>query len=345
MPENINRKGRPQDWINREYMDTDAKLPITQSFNAGLDYIKRNMNDDNWFLQLETFDPHEPFFTHREHKDRYAEHYDNYTGPKFDWPGYEKVTETPDQVEHAKYNYASLLSLCDKKLGDILDLMDANNMWDDTMLVVCTDHGFMFGEHDCWAKNWMPLYEEVAHTPFFVWDPRYGKRNERRQALVQPCLDLAPTLLGLFNLEIPTTMTGKDLAPAIADDTGLEVEFLNGAPGVYSARYAGNNVSYQDNVRKLLSDLKGVEQKFRNAKFRTYISFCSSENEFWVDGSIEGEITEKPLGENGFGYDSVFLVKETGLTFGQMDKKDKDKISHRGLALKKMISLLEQNIN
>ena len=89
--------------------------------------------------------------------------------------------------------------------------------------------------------------------------------------------------------------------PTIADDTGLEVEFLNGAPGVYSARYAGNNVSYQDNVRKLLSDLKGVEQKFRNAKFRTYI--------------------------------------------GQIDKKDKDKISHRGLALKKMISLLEQNIN
>ena len=81
--------------------------------------------------------------------------------------------------------------------------------------------------------------------------------------------------------------------PAIADDTGLEVEFLNGAPGVYSARYAGDNVSYQDNVRKLLSDLTGVEQKFRNAKFRTYISFCSSENEFWVDGSIEGEITEE----------------------------------------------------
>tara|TARA_Y100001954_G_scaffold209119_1_gene234006 strand:+ start:379 stop:1623 length:1245 start_codon:yes stop_codon:yes gene_type:complete len=231
VPENINRKGRPQDWINREYMDTDAKLPITQSFNAGLDYIKRNMNDDNWFLQLETFDPHEPFFTHREHKDRYAEHYDNYTGPKFDWPGYEKVTETPDQVEHAKYNYASLLSLCDKKLGDILDLMDANNMWDDTMLVVCTDHGFMFGEHDCWAKNWMPLYEEVAHTPFFVWDPRYGKRNERRQALVQPCLDLAPTLLGLFNLEIPTTMTGKDLAPAIADDTPVRDAAIFGYHG------------------------------------------------------------------------------------------------------------------
>ena len=133
--------------------------------------------------------------------------------------------------------------------------------------------------------------------------------------------------------------------PVIADDTGLEVEYLDGAPGVYSARYAGINVSYQDNVRKLLSDLMGVEQKFRNAKFRTYISYCSLDGELWVDGSIEGEITEKPIGEKGFGYDSVFLVKETGLTFGQMDKEDKDKISHRGLALKKMVSILEQNIN
>ena len=131
---------------------------------------------------------------------------------------------------------------------------------------------------------------------------------------------------------------------AVADDTGLEVEFLNGAPGVYSARYAGDDASYQDNVKKLLSELNGVENKLRNACFRTVISFCSSEKELYVDGSIEGTITKKPLGGKGFGYDSVFLVKENGLTFGQMDKVKKDKISHRGLALKKMVKLLKNNI-
>ena len=136
-------------------------------------------------------------------------------------------------------------------------------------------------------------------------------------------------------------MTG---IPAIADDTGLEVEFLNGAPGVYSARYAGKNVTYEDNVKKLLSELSGVEKKLRAAQFRTVISFFSAKKELWVDGRIEGIITEKPIGEKGFGYDSVFFVPDRDLTFAQMGREEKNKISHRGLALKKMVKLLKENI-
>ena len=132
--------------------------------------------------------------------------------------------------------------------------------------------------------------------------------------------------------------------PTLADDTGLEVEFLNGAPGVYSARYAGKNVTYEDNVKKLLSELSGVEKKLRAAQFRTVISFFSSKKELWVDGRIEGFITEKPIGEKGFGYDSVFFVPDRDLTFAQMGKEEKNKISHRGLALKKMVKLLKENI-
>ena len=132
--------------------------------------------------------------------------------------------------------------------------------------------------------------------------------------------------------------------PTLADDTGLEVEFLNGAPGVYSARYAGKNVTYEDNVKKLLSELSGVEKKLRAAQFRTVISFFSANKELWVDGRIEGIITEKPIGEKGFGYDSVFFVPDRDLTFAQMGKEEKNKISHRGLALKKMVKLLKKNI-
>ena len=83
---------------------------------------------------------------------------------------------------------ASLVSMCDSKLGEVLDRMDEYEMWDDTLLIVWTDHGFLLGEHDCWAKMWMPFYEEVAHTPFFVWDPRSEVKGERRQALVQPAI-------------------------------------------------------------------------------------------------------------------------------------------------------------
>ena len=132
--------------------------------------------------------------------------------------------------------------------------------------------------------------------------------------------------------------------PTLADDTGLEVEFLNGAPGIYSARYAGKNVTYEDNVKKLLSELSGVEKKLRSAQFRTVISFFSAKKELWVDGRIEGIITEKPIGEKGFGYDSVFLVPDRDLTFAQMGREEKNKISHRGLALKKMVKLLKENI-
>lgn len=208
-----------QDWRNRERIQSDQDMPMTRTFGAGMDFIRRNRGSDNWFLQIETFDPHEPFFTLPEHKRLYAEHYDAYRGAHFDWPGYQPVTESPEEVEHVRYEYASLVSLCDQKLGELLDLMDEENLWEDTLLIVGTDHGFMLGEHQSWAKNWCPLYEEVAHTPFFVWDPRSGKQGERRKALVQPCIDVPVTLLNYFGKEPVGEMTGVDLAPAIAEDT------------------------------------------------------------------------------------------------------------------------------
>src|SRR5262249_35481670 len=103
----------------------------------------------------------------------------------------------------------------------------------DTMLIVWTDHGFMLGEHGCWAKMWQPWYEELSHTPFFVWDPRAqkaGKKIEgtRRQALVQPALDLGPTLLDFFGVEPTRDMLGKPLRDAIASDTPVREAALFG---------------------------------------------------------------------------------------------------------------------
>jgi hypothetical protein len=109
--------------------------------------------------------------------------------------------------------------------------MDAQQLWDDTMLIVWTDHGFLLGEHQSWAKVWLPYYEEIAHTPFFVWDPRAGLRGERRASLVQPSIDLAPTLLEYFEVERPAEMLGRDLAPAIADDTAVREAAIFGMHG------------------------------------------------------------------------------------------------------------------
>jgi len=128
--------------------------------------------------------------------------------------------------------------------------------------------------------------------------------------------------------------------PSIGDDTGLEVEYLNGAPGVKSARYAGENAAYKDNLNKLLKDLDGVPPGKRKAQFRTVISFVNALTEQWVEGIVEGIIIDKPRGSGGFGYDPVFYVPELKKTFAEIPMDEKNKISHRGLALEKFRILL-----
>lgn len=210
-----------QDWTNRRAMPFEHQMPQAQTFMAGLDFLRRNQASDRWFLQIETFDPHEPFFSPAKYKDLFASHYDQWRKTLnriWDWPGYQNVSEGAEMVEHMRHEYASLMAMCDTQLGMVMDTMDELSMWDDTMLIVCTDHGFLLGEHDCWAKCWMPFYEEVAHTPFFVWDPRSRQAGVRRKSLVQPSIDLGPTLLDFFGMEPTEHMTGKVLAKTIAED-------------------------------------------------------------------------------------------------------------------------------
>jgi arylsulfatase A-like enzyme len=222
-----------QDQVNRQFIAEEHLQPQSQTIKAGLEFLNRNAGADNWFLQIETFDPHEPFTSHRTYKDRYPEHYLAYEGPLNDWPYYDWVKESPEEVEHLRYEYASLLSMCDSKLGDVLDAFDSLGLWEDTMLIVCTDHGFLLSEHDSWAKCWQPFYEEVSHTPFFVWDPRSRKQGERRQSLVQPALDMGPTLLDFFGQKPTEGMLGKSLSSTIESDTPVREAALFGMHGMH----------------------------------------------------------------------------------------------------------------
>lgn len=203
-----------QDFVNRSYMDTAEKQSQTLTFDAGLHFIERNKNADNWFLQLETFDPHEPFYSQQRFKDLYPH---EYHGKIFDWPLYQKVTEDDETVNHLRMEYAALLTMCDESLGRVLDLMDRENMWDDTMLIVCTDHGFMLGEHDHWAKCYFPFYNEVANSPLFIWDPRLKEKDKHVESLVQT-IDLPATLLEFFGIPLPADMQGKPLYETIRSD-------------------------------------------------------------------------------------------------------------------------------
>ena len=127
-----------------------------------------------------------------------------------------------------------------------------------------------------------------------------------------------------------------------ADDTGLEVEVLNGDPGVLSARYAGNQNIAIDNIKKLLRKLKNHDN--RKAQFRTVIALIYDRNEYFFEGIIKGKIIREAKGNNGFGYDPIFQPENYFLSFAQLDKEEKNKISHRAKAFRKLINFLRVKI-
>ena len=123
-----------------------------------------------------------------------------------------------------------------------------------------------------------------------------------------------------------------------ADDTGLEVDALDAKPGVYSARYAGEHATAEENMLKLLSEMEG--QKNRNAHFRTVISLILNGKKYYFEGQVEGEILHQKTGVDGFGYDPIFKPKGYDQSFAQMTLEQKNEISHRGVAVKKLIHFL-----
>ena len=125
-----------------------------------------------------------------------------------------------------------------------------------------------------------------------------------------------------------------------ADDSGLEVDALNGEPGVYSARYAGTKASAQQNNDRLLKELQGESD--RAAQFRTIIALIINNEQFFFEGIVRGKIIESPRGEKGFGYDPLFVPHNYDLTFAEMPAEQKNKISHRGIAIKKLVDKLNE---
>jgi XTP/dITP diphosphohydrolase len=129
---------------------------------------------------------------------------------------------------------------------------------------------------------------------------------------------------------------------SLADDSGLEIDGLDGAPGIYSARFAGQGVSYEERFRILLERLQGLPVERWTARFRCAITVAEPSGYYQtVEGTLEGRIAESPRGENGFGYDPIFFVPELGKTTAELPSALKNKISHRGRAAQKALTLLK----
>ena len=164
-----------------------------------------------------------------------------------------------------------------------------------------------------------------------------------RPGNVPDVVEVGATLLDNARLKARALVAATGL-PAVADDTGLEVDALGGAPGVFSARYAGEGVTYADNVNKLLIELAARPEGGgeRTARFRTVaLAAFPDGTDVWAEGAVEGVIAHRPAGDAGFGYDPVFVPRESdGRTFSEMTPDEKHAISHRGRAFRSLAAAL-----
>ncbi len=201
--------------VSAESLTDEADFPTAKCFARAFEFLDTNRDVDDWFMQLECFDPHEPFIA----PERFKMAYDTgYNGKILNWPLYEKNANTPEEVAVIRGNYAALVAMCDEYFGRLLDYFDEHNLWEDTALVLTTDHGFLLSEHDWWAKNRMPYYEEISHIPLMFWYPgNDAGAGERRQSLTQTT-DLMPTFLDLHGCRVPRTVTGSSIVPMLKDD-------------------------------------------------------------------------------------------------------------------------------
>ena len=228
-----------QHLANRSRIHGVEDMPSVQTVSAGLDFIDHHYDKDNWFVQIECFDPHEPFYV----PDEYRKLYDCVDSHgAFNFPPY-TFTEgkyTEEDIVNLRKEYCALLTLCDEQLGRVLDAFDRYDLWKDTMLIVNTDHGFFLGEHGYIGKNFPPMYDEVIHTPFFIHDPRSHHDGERRKAVAQT-IDIVPTLMNYFGVTPFEGMDGQDLRPVIENDEKIHDTILYGVHGgqvnVYDGRY------------------------------------------------------------------------------------------------------------
>jgi arylsulfatase A-like enzyme len=218
--------------------ETQYPTPMTMQRAAG--WLEENHDADQFLLWVEGFDPHEPFDVTQEYLDMYREEEnDTYEGQPLYWPSYQENEFNEEEIRHLNASYKALLTMTDKYIGRILDVLDRHHMWEDTMVIFTTDHGYMLGEHGYMAKNYMPAYNEVFHIPLIIHYPgaTAGRVNGPTQNI-----DIFPTIMeyyGISEKELHYPIHGKSLVPLLTEDKKKVREGV-----IYG--YFGKSVNYTD---------------------------------------------------------------------------------------------------
>jgi arylsulfatase A-like enzyme len=216
-----------QNQKNRQRQVAEEDFSGPRTIQSAMSWLEDNRASDNWFLQVELFDPHEPFYCPKKYLDLYN---DTWDGPPFDWPSYEVVKESPAAVEHIRKCYAALLTMTDHWCGRLFQKLEELGLWDDTLIVFTTDHGTMLGERQYWMKAYMPLYPEIAHIPLVIKPPR-TRQSARVSALTQTT-DIMPTLLDFFGCPTPPHVSGQSLRPLLDQASALHEDIILGYFGM-----------------------------------------------------------------------------------------------------------------
>lgn len=234
-----------QHYANRIAQEKEEEMSSAKTFQAGLSFIEQHATQDHWFLQIESFDPHEPFYVPQAYRDLY----ELCEEPMLNWPAYGPIDQSLHEEEllQVRKEYAALITMCDTYLGKVLDRMDAYDLWKDTMLIVNTDHGFLLGEHAFMGKNFGPMYDEVIHTPFFLYDPNQPKKQHT--SLLAQTIDIAPTLLDFFQVEHPR-MDGTSLLACLREDKDARSHALFGVHGSFTCMCDTHHVYMKANKEK-----------------------------------------------------------------------------------------------
>jgi arylsulfatase A-like enzyme len=209
---------RMQHGVNAISMTREDQFPLARCFSHAMTFLDANRDAGPWLLQLECFDPHEPFHS----SDRFPNRQTRGRGKILDWPAYEKVANSPEEIAEIRSSYAALVEMCDDYFGQLLDWMDRTNAWEDTCLIVTTDHGYLLGEHEWWGKNKMPCYEEIAHIPLMVWHPDHADAAGQRCGALTQTADLMPTFLDLYGLSLPKEARARSILPHLAREVQEE---------------------------------------------------------------------------------------------------------------------------
>ena len=211
--------------ITHDFLKEESDFPTAKCFASAFEFLNLNSEADDWFLQLECFDPHEPFVAPERFRDAYQS---GYNGKILDWPLYEKLSNSPEEIAQIRGNYAALVAMCDDYFGKLLDYFDTNNLWENTSLILSTDHGFLLSEHDWWGKNRMPYYEEISHIPLMMWHPDCARNAGTRCSSLTQTPDLMPTFLDINNCPIPSSVTGKSLLPLLTNESAIHDNVILG---------------------------------------------------------------------------------------------------------------------